>query len=143
MKTLYYDCFAGISGDMNLGALVDAGADAAELERRLQTLGVGGWRLEISRESRLGIFGTRVHVALDSGACEGAENFGHTHSEGCAHSHRDHEHSYMLVNIRITTTNIFTILTNTPSTNILTTPANISIIPTKTPTILTDILRKI
>ena len=94
MKTLYYDCFAGISGDMNLGALVDAGADAAELERRLQTLGVGGWRLEISRESRLGIFGTRVHVALDNGACEGAENFGHTHSEGCAHSHRDHEHSY-------------------------------------------------
>ena len=77
MKTLYYDCFAGISGDMNLGALVDAGADAAELERRLQTLGVGGWRLEISRESRLGIFGTRVHVALDSSACEGAENFGH------------------------------------------------------------------
>ena len=49
----------------------------------------------------------------------------------------------MLVNIRITTTNIFTILTGTPSTNILTTPANISIIPTKTPTILTDILRKI
>ena len=94
MKTLYYDCFAGISGDMNLGALVDAGADAAELERRLQTLGVGGWRLEISRESRLGIFGTRVHVALDSGACAVAENFGHTHSEGCAHSHRDHEHSY-------------------------------------------------
>ena len=94
MKTLYYDCFAGISGDMNLGALVDAGADAAELERRLQTLGVGGWRLEISRESRLGIFGTRVHVALDSCACEGAEDFGHTHSEGCEHSHYDHNHSH-------------------------------------------------
>lgn len=94
MKTLYYDCFAGISGDMNLGALVDAGADAAELERRLETLGVGGWRLEISRESRLGIFGTRVHVALDSCACEGAENFGHTHSEGYEHSHYDHNHSH-------------------------------------------------
>ena len=94
MKTLYYDCFAGISGDMNLGALVDAGADAAELERRLETLGVGGWRLEISRESRLGIFGTRVHVALDSCECEGAEDFGHTHSEGCEHSHYDHNHSH-------------------------------------------------
>ena len=94
MKTLYYDCFAGISGDMNLGALVDAGADAAELERRLETLGVGGWKLEISRESRLGIFGTRVHVALDSCECEGAEDFGHTHSEGCEHSHYDHNHSH-------------------------------------------------
>lgn len=94
MKTLYYDCFAGISGDMNLGALVDAGADAAELERRLQTLGVGGWRLEISRESRLGIFGTRVHVALDNCECEGTEDFGHTHSEGCEHSHYDHNHSH-------------------------------------------------
>lgn len=66
MKTLYYDCFAGISGDMNLGALVDAGADPAELERRLRTIGIEGWRLEFSRESRLGVCGTRARVVLDS-----------------------------------------------------------------------------
>lgn len=51
---------------MNLGALVDAGADPAELERRLRTIGIEGWRLEFSRESRLGVCGTRARVVLDS-----------------------------------------------------------------------------
>lgn len=102
MKTLYYDCFAGISGDMNLGALVDAGADPAELERRLRTLGVGGWRLEFSREARLGIFGTRARVVLDSegGAdCAGSGGHFHGHSGGGAHAHSEghsggHTHSH-------------------------------------------------
>lgn len=90
MKTLYYDCFAGISGDMNLGALVDAGADPAELERRLRTIGIGGWRLKFSRESRLGISGTRARVVLDSeevgGACLKGEEHGRCHSHAGGHS---------------------------------------------------------
>ena len=98
MKTLYYDCFAGISGDMNLGALVDAGADPAELERRLRTIGIGGWRLEFSRESRLGISGTRARVVLDSegggeARLEGGEH-GHCHSRADGHSGGgEHSHS--------------------------------------------------
>lgn len=97
MKTLYYDCFAGISGDMNLGALVDAGADPAELERRLRTIGIGGWRLEFSRESRLGVCGTRARVVLDSE--DGGEarlewgGHGHCHSRAGGHS-CDGEHSH-------------------------------------------------
>ncbi|MBQ6533837.1 MAG: DUF111 family protein, partial [Opitutales bacterium] len=46
MKILYYDCFAGISGDMNLAALIDAGADAGEISRELSKLGLGGWTLK-------------------------------------------------------------------------------------------------
>lgn len=100
MKTLYYDCFAGISGDMNLGALVDAGADPAELERRLRTIGIGGWRLEFSRESRLGIYGTRARVVLDSEGGGEARLGGGEHGHGHCHSHAgghsgggEHSHS--------------------------------------------------
>ena len=38
MKILYYDCFAGISGDMNLSALIDAGANATAIEQELRKL---------------------------------------------------------------------------------------------------------
>ena len=98
MKTLYYDCFAGISGDMNLGALVDAGADPAELERRLRTIGIGGWRLEFSRESRLGVSGTRARVVLDSegGGEARLEEGGHGHCHSRAGGHScggEHSHS--------------------------------------------------
>jgi len=39
MKTLYFDCFAGASGDMILGALVAAGADKAKVNQRLRLMG--------------------------------------------------------------------------------------------------------
>ena len=40
MKILYYDCFAGISGDMNLGALIDLGVDPAYLRKELAKLNI-------------------------------------------------------------------------------------------------------
>ncbi len=64
-RILYYDCFAGISGDMNLGALVDLGVDAGHLERELGKLNIEGFRLEVKADMRKGISGTRVTVVVD------------------------------------------------------------------------------
>ena len=62
MKILYYDCFSGISGDMNLGAMVDLGVDRQKLRNELNKLNLPGWDLHINREQRHGITGTKVSV---------------------------------------------------------------------------------
>ncbi|TLM65343.1 MAG: nickel pincer cofactor biosynthesis protein LarC [Deltaproteobacteria bacterium] len=62
MTTLYLDTFAGISGDMCLGLLVDLGLDPAGLEAALRALPVAGWQLEVRAERRHGLGGTRVAV---------------------------------------------------------------------------------
>ncbi|MET0621899.1 MAG: nickel pincer cofactor biosynthesis protein LarC [Pyrinomonadaceae bacterium] len=64
MRTLYFDCFAGISGDMTLGALVAAGADARELKERLSLLDVPGYEIEFEAVDRSGIGATRAVVRL-------------------------------------------------------------------------------
>ena len=61
MRIAYLDCFSGISGDMFLGALVDAGVPAELLEKTVEALGVGA-RLEVSRVNRSGISATKVDV---------------------------------------------------------------------------------
>jgi len=62
MKTAYLDCFSGISGDMFLGALIDAGLSFDELDRKLRTLPIDDYRLEMRKEGRNLIFGTRFLV---------------------------------------------------------------------------------
>jgi uncharacterized protein (DUF111 family) len=61
-RVVYFDCFSGISGDMALGALIDAGVSLDALRAMLQRLGVGGWELHASREVRGPLAGTRAHV---------------------------------------------------------------------------------
>lgn len=61
MRIAYLDCFSGISGDMFLGALVDAGVPAKLLEQTVAALNIGA-RLEISRVKRNGISATKVDV---------------------------------------------------------------------------------
>jgi pyridinium-3,5-bisthiocarboxylic acid mononucleotide nickel chelatase len=64
MKILYFDCFAGASGDMILGALVSAGVDPLALTEQLGLLGVGGWHIDFEKVDRSGISATyaRVHT---------------------------------------------------------------------------------
>lgn len=63
MRALVYDCSAGISGDMNLAALIDLGVDRESLERELSKLHVHGeWKLECRRAQQSGIQGTRIDV---------------------------------------------------------------------------------
>ncbi|HEY2995988.1 MAG TPA: nickel pincer cofactor biosynthesis protein LarC [Methylomirabilota bacterium] len=72
MKAVYFDCPSGASGDMILGALVDAGVSLEALQAELAKLGLSGWRLS-AREVRRGAFrATKVDV----------------HLEGAQHEHR-------------------------------------------------------
>lgn len=62
MRTLYLDCFSGISGDMFLGLLLDLGLSRRQLEQELAKLPVSGFDLRISRKKRHGIEGCRLQV---------------------------------------------------------------------------------
>jgi uncharacterized protein (TIGR00299 family) protein len=101
MKIAYLECFSGMSGDMFLGALVDAGVSAELLEQTVAALDIGA-RLEISRVNRSGISATKVDVFAHGEKELPREEFlakpGHGESGGTplpprAHSH-GHEHSH-------------------------------------------------
>jgi len=64
MRIAYLDCFSGISGDMFLGALLDAGVPFALLEKTVSDLNLGA-TLEISRVDRSGISATKLDVIVD------------------------------------------------------------------------------
>ena len=87
MKVLYYDCFAGISGDMNLGAMIDLGVDVEYLRKELARLPVHGYELKIEKDIRKGISGTRVQVIID-------DNHLHPHREHHDHGHGQQHHHH-------------------------------------------------
>lgn len=62
MKTLYLDCFSGISGDMFLWALLDLGIDEGNFLSELKKLPLSGYDIEIKKEAKRGITGTNVYV---------------------------------------------------------------------------------
>jgi len=122
MRIAYLECFSGISGDMFLGALVDAGVSPKLLEDTVAALGVGA-KLEISKVMRSGISATKVDVWVDgekdmpreeywakqdgknvdsverapsrSSAHEHDHSHPHEHPHDHGHHHHsDHEHSH-------------------------------------------------
>ena len=62
LRIAYFDCFSGISGDMVLGALVDAGAELREIESGLRGLGLENWSISAEKVQRGAIFATHVKV---------------------------------------------------------------------------------
>lgn len=62
MKTLYFDCFAGASGDMILGAMVSAGVDSELLKTQLALLDVQGYQISFEQVDRSGISATYARV---------------------------------------------------------------------------------
>ena len=94
MRIAYLDCFSGMSGDMFLGALIDAGVSPRVLEETVAALDIGA-RLEISKVNRSGITATKVDVFVhgekelpreEFWANEAARSHAHTH---------DHEHHHV------------------------------------------------
>ena len=70
MTVAYLDCIAGASGDMLLGALIDAGVSAAELRRRLAELRLPGFELSARRVRKAGIGALQVEVRVTDQATE-------------------------------------------------------------------------
>ncbi|UZQ52361.1 nickel pincer cofactor biosynthesis protein LarC [Clostridium kluyveri] len=84
MKILYYDCFCGISGDMNLAALIDLGVSKEYLMEELSKVNLNSeYEMKIERSVKLGITGTRVDVKLNESS-HSEEEHGHDHQ----HHHR-------------------------------------------------------
>jgi len=113
MRIAYLECFSGMSGDMFLGALIDAGVPPRLLEETVAALGLGA-RLEISRVVRSGISATKVDVWVDGekdlpreqywakpdvarapAPAESKHEHGHLHHHEHDHAH-DHTHEYVV-----------------------------------------------
>ncbi|PFJ48863.1 hypothetical protein COD15_22585 [Priestia megaterium] len=92
MRTLYLDCFSGISGDMFIGALIDAGGDSTLLEEELQKLNISEeYKLSWRKVVKNGISSTKFDVEL-------SETADHKYADGHQHNHKhedvDHNHEH-------------------------------------------------
>ena len=93
MRTGYLECFSGISGDMLLGALVDAGVPFACLEETTAALNVGA-RLEMRKVSRGGLAAIKVDVFTPGTTAAEPEHSHHNHEAHAHHEHETHTHTH-------------------------------------------------
>jgi uncharacterized protein (TIGR00299 family) protein len=95
-RVLYFDCFSGISGDMLLGALLDAGLPLEELKCALGSLAVSGYEIGAERVLRAGVSATKF--LLHEHGLPGAGD--QVSSGGDARSHR-HDHDHHQPHVRV------------------------------------------
>lgn len=90
MTLAYLDCFSGVSGDMLLGALIDAGAPLEKLKQELAALHLDGFDLIVNKVVRHGITATDVTVHIYEETHE-EPHHGHDHAHAQGHEHH-HDH---------------------------------------------------
>lgn len=88
MSDLYLECNYGISGDMAVAALLDAGADRTALEKALASIPVKGFKTEIKRVEKKGVSCLDFNVILDS------EHENHDHDMNYLFGHESAEHNH-------------------------------------------------
>lgn len=89
MKTLYFDCSSGISGNMTLGSLLEIVGDENYLLNELKKIHVDGYKIEISKKVKNGITGTYVDVILEN---EHHHEEEHQHMHENEHNHEEEHH---------------------------------------------------
>lgn len=97
-RTLYLECYSGISGDMMAAALLDLGADRQALKDALESLPLEGFRIEIGRVKKSGLDACDFAVILDSAHENHDHDMEYLHGHGTVHSHShkgSHEHRGM------------------------------------------------
>ena len=94
MKAIYLDCFSGLSGNMLLGAFLQAGVPSAWLEQELAKLPIADeFRLVVDEVSKNGIQSVYVDVQLTAAEAEGGHEHHHHHAHNHEHEH-GHNHAY-------------------------------------------------
>ena len=91
MRVAYLECFSGVSGDMMLGALLNAGVSEDVLQRTAAALNIGA-ELRISRVDRSGISATKIDVLVNGITADPQHSHEHSHNGVHSHSHNHHRH---------------------------------------------------
>ena len=91
-KTLYLECYAGISGDMTVGALIDLGANTDVLKKALNSIPVSGYEIKIERKIKSGIDVCDFSVILEKDNHDHDMEFLHGDKEEHGNYHHHHSH---------------------------------------------------